>query len=786
MPLLWLSLSFFAGLLLASLFGWSGWLWLAVGIFCAWLPLWYLSRLPHLHGLKRFAGKSARLKLPPMLLLAALALGAWRYQSAQPTLTSGMLAALNDTGIYQITAIVTDPPDLRDQSTLLTLEAKTAARLDAQGHTLPAFPVTGKLQVSLPGRAEWQYGDQLTLQGQPSAPPNQGENDRFSYADSLSQRGIFSNMVYPRIGRTAADQGDPVMQGLLSLRQSAYAVIYALFPAPEAPLLSGILLGVDNDISADVMRAFQDTGTAHIIAISGFNIAILAALFSRMFSRLFTRWWAALLTVLAITFYSLLVGASPSVLRAAVMGCLALTGSLLGRRFSGWSGLNTLLFTAAIMCLGDPFLPWNISFQLSFGATLGLMLYADPLQNIANRLLTLLRLPPSAAQKIAAMLGEWVLLTLAAQIVTLPIMLYHFQRLSLSALWVNPLVLPAQPLLMTLSGLAVLVGLIWLPLARPIAWFATPLSTYTIHLIQSAAHLPGGTITLEPLQTLPALLLTAAVIAPGLYPAIAAQLPTKVKTQLSPYFWMVVTGLAAAFVLRIALITPDSRLHLTLFDQSSVPVLLLQTPSGGQYLIDAGPSANRISAALGEKLNPLDHHLDGIFITRCDTESLQSMTALVARFPIHQAWWTCSAIGTRAYTDVIAAFSAQGIRSYPMSANQSVEIEKGIQVESLANDAQGGALALRWQNFCAVLPGSLAAPPTSLSPSILILDGLTFKLQPTFTPADVHAVGASTVLVTNTGHPPLDLPGGWLQTQIWQQVTVSTDGLQMWLEMGSK
>ena len=125
-------------------------------------------------------------------------------------------------------------------------------------------------------------------------------------------------------------------------------------------------------------EAFQQTGTAHIIAISGFNISILAGLFVRGFGRFTRRWVAVVLALLSISFYTLLVGAQPSVVRAAIMGAVGLFGPLLGRR---QVGANSLAFVAALMCLFDPTLPWDISFQLSFSGTLGLVLFADPLLN---------------------------------------------------------------------------------------------------------------------------------------------------------------------------------------------------------------------------------------------------------------------------------------------------------------------------------------------------------------------------------------------------------------------
>ncbi len=105
-------------------------------------------------------------------------------------------------------------------------------------------------------------------------------------------------------------------------------------------MLAGILLGDDNGLPASLQQAYKNTGTAHIIAISGFNIAIIAGLFVALFSRLLGRRKGALVAVLGILLYTVLVGATASVVRAAIMGGLAIFARQVGRR---QNGLNTLV-----------------------------------------------------------------------------------------------------------------------------------------------------------------------------------------------------------------------------------------------------------------------------------------------------------------------------------------------------------------------------------------------------------------------------------------------------------
>jgi competence protein ComEC len=159
------------------------------------------------------------------------------------------------------------------------------------------------------------------------------------------------------------------------------------------------------------------------------------------------------------------------------------------------TGLNSLAFTAAGMTLFAPSLPWDPSFQLSFAATLGLILYADPFSQAFVRLVSH-RLSLPAAQRLAGPVGEYLLFTLAAQLTTLPVTAYHFRRLLLSALLANPAILPAQPPILTLAGAALLLGSLAQPLghlAAPLAW---PWVAYTIRAVEWFATLKAGVLDL--------------------------------------------------------------------------------------------------------------------------------------------------------------------------------------------------------------------------------------------------------------------------------------------------
>ncbi|MBK7317656.1 ComEC/Rec2 family competence protein [Candidatus Villigracilis affinis] len=171
----------------------------------------------------------------------------------------------------------------------------------------------------------------------------------------------------------------------------------------------------------------------------------------------------AVAAIIGISFYAFLVGADAAVIRATLMGTISLAARQLGRRNTG---LNALAAVAFFMAFFNPLVLWDVGFQLSFFATLGLILYAEPFSNFTSNIIS--KFSKSDTSMLTRLINDYFVLTFAAQLTTIPIMAYHFKRISLISFIANPFILPVQPAVMVGSGLAVFVSLIILP-ARPVA-----------------------------------------------------------------------------------------------------------------------------------------------------------------------------------------------------------------------------------------------------------------------------------------------------------------------------
>ncbi|MGA2490221.1 MAG: ComEC/Rec2 family competence protein [Anaerolineales bacterium] len=687
LPLFWLSLAFLAGILFAQQVQASTLVWLILAGVAVVLALLVRLLLPRL--------KATLFNLQPAtLFLLALSLvafffGAVRYQVTIPTVDARYIAWYNDRD-YEllITGTLADPPDVRDTYTNLRMNVTSVNTGDQ------SLPVNGLILARIAPGGDWQYGDVVRLRGHLKTPPS---DEYFSYQDYLAHQGILAYMPDAEATLLPFTDGSPVLRRLYAFKAYAIDKVYQIFPDPEASLLAGILLGDDNGIPADLQQAYQNTGTAHIIAISGFNITIIAGLFILLFSRLFGQRKGAIAAIIGIVVYTVLVGASASVVRAAIMGGLAIFARQVGRR---QNGLNTLAFTGAVMGIFNPNVLWDVGFQLTFAATLGLILYAQPFQDWFTGLVAR-RVPAETARKIADPVGTYVLFTLAAQLATLPIMAYQFGRISLIAVIANPFILPAQPAVEVLGGLALLLSFIYLPLGKLAAWIAWPFAAYTNRAVEFFNGFPHGVLVLGDFSFLFVLMFYSVLLAltftrPGLKKAM--------RPVLAPAVIIAVLGISIYLVWSAAFAAPDGRLHLTFFDVGSADAVFIQTPSGRNILVDGGESPATLASALGTRLSPFNRHLDWLVIASPQEQELAALPRTLERFPPENVLWA----GTTG-----ASYSAGQVESWlvtngtPVTAAISgalLDLGEGARLEVLSVTPRGAVLLVEWQGFRALLP----------------------------------------------------------------------------------
>ena len=756
MPLLWLSVAFIAGILAGKYLPplRDAFPFLAAGSIA-----WYvLGLLKHHAWWRKFA------PLPPALVLAFLALGGARFAFAQPVFDENTLAWYNDTGSYTLTAWVSEPPDVRESGVYLRMTFLEAETSPEDNLSLFDRRIRGDGLVRFAAGSNFALGDVLRFTAKPLTPSSRAD---FSYRDYLSRQGIYSVLYNPQsVQRVGTHAVNPMRIWLEDLRQHARSTIFRLFPQPESSLLSGILLGLDNDLPASLAQMYRDTGTAHIIAISGFNMAVIAAMLLLLCSKAFDRYSAYFFTVLGLAFYSMMVGASPSVIRAAVMAVVAMGGHLIGRKSSGPTALG---FTAAVMCAFNPMLLWDASFQLSFSATFGLVLFGSPLQAWAERTLGRF-VPEEHVQRYAAPLTDYFLLTLAAQIATLPVIAIQFGRLSLSSLLANPLILPVQPAVMALGGIAAIAGMLVKPLGQVVAFFAWPFLAYTNRMVEWISRVAPGAIPID--SRLAVGITVLCVTGFGLFAFRDA-----LKRWLGRLSFAYISLALMAAVLSVwtcLLQQPDGKLHLDLIRAGGAIDLVVASPQGEILVVDPQGNMDELTSAISRALSPFQNTMDAVLLT--DRSLADNVAVFGELIPVGQLLLTPSVTLPIENTSPVQV--APSLPQANLETGDSLALGRSVRMDVLASNPQATALLLEYQGCRILIPGGI--DPAQL----LVLDprftsGLTAIL---LTPADLALVPPSwwsrldaALLIWKDNSVPPDL--SWVNLNGLQSLELISDGL---------
>lgn len=722
-------------------------------------------------------------------------LGAARSSAALPPSGPGSLSFYNDLpGRPTVVGRIVAYPDVRDAYTGLRVAAESVTFQPGE----PPRPVRGLVLVRASRFQAWEYGDRIEASGLLQTPPT---FEGFSYRDYLAHQGIHSLMPEAEVRRLQARQGSPVLQAIYGLRSRAHRAVLGLFPEPEASLLSGILLGLEAGIPPDVRDAFNRTATSHIIAISGFNITIVAGLFLGGFARWLGRRRGMAVAAVGILTYTLLVGAQPSVVRSALMAGVALLARWLGRRVDA---LASLAAAALAMTLFHPDSLWDVGFQLSFAATLGLVLYADPLQRWLLREASA-RLTPRQAAALTRPIAEFFLFTLAAQVTTLPLTVYYFRRLSLASWLANPAILPAQPALMMLGGAAALLGSVWRPLGQPMAWATWPFAAYTIRLVESLARWEGASLSLGPVT--PAVVVGLYLVVFGLT-AWMSMAPEQRRRILpirlpSPLVLPPRSAMLGAMALAVALAwsegsaRPDGRLHVTFLDVGAGDATLIETPDGRFVLVDGGPSPMALGEALGRRLPLYARTLDWLVIAGTDDEQVAGLVGLAERVSVRRAL-LAGEVGGAPYQRALEELAEHGVPLLTAQAGQWLDLGGG-SLEVIAVGRRGAALRLTFGRFSLLLaPGADSEMIQALQQqplrqpvaAFLLPAGGDARLNPQPWLADIHPWVAiiSVEAGDRRGRPDaetLDALRGTtlLRTDRNGWVELSTNGERLWVEV---
>jgi competence protein ComEC len=442
-------------------------------------------------------------------------------------------------------------------------------------------------------------------------------SDRADYVAFLHRGGVHGLLRADSI-EVLGRRGGPL--GILdALRRRAEAGVGAGLGPRLSPLATGIVLGQDERIPDKTVEQFQVSGLAHLLAVSGQNVTLLAVLALPILGAFGFGRSARLIGVLGlIVVYVPLTGAGPSIMRAGAMGAAATVAQLSGSPASRWYGLLlAFCFTLTI----DPRAWLDAGWQLSFAAVVGIFLLAKPLGRSFHRL--------------PAPLAEGAALTVSATLATAPLLAFHFERLSLVSLFANLAALPVVAPIMWIGTLAAVAAQLSIAPAALLNALNGYCLAYLAAVASWSAAVPSAAVHVRIASTeglALAYLVPAGALAGLAAARRAAPSRKRLRLLLVPgAIAAVVTAVAWAALARHSAKAPPDRFTITFLDVGQGDATLLQAPHAVAVLVDGGPPESGVVS----KLRAAGvHSLDLVVLTHPQLDHQGGLENVLRQLPV--------------------------------------------------------------------------------------------------------------------------------------------------------
>lgn len=693
------------------------------------------------------------------LIILCLLLGAWRYSSVSPINDPQAISAFISADKLAVRGTVVTEPTLQGRSRVLLIEVNSVSNnagkswQDAHGRM-----EARTLDTLIEDPYAANYGDSVELHG------------RLQMPQSYSPPGVFADMAFPRIS-VKSTGGNPILAALYSLRVVLANIIAQSLPQPVAALLIAIALGLRTPALKPLIPLFNETGTAHLIVPSGFKVTLLAGQVDRSTQWLYKKphaqatpllpaqrskqdwrhWLATALTIASIVAYTILSGAGAPAIRAGIMGTLIVIAPRLGRIYYIYTALA---LAALLITLFDPFVLWDVGFQLSLLGTLGIVRLTHLFQRLLH---PIERLP------FGHYIAELIAVTLAAQTATLPILAANFNhQISFIAPIANVLTVPLLEVLILLGLLICGTGLLFAPLAVLCGWVAWPLLWYVTNIITWCAGLhadwpannwnSGFTWAYYALFTL----LTSVLL--HKWPAQKQTRQLHVPPPLlSRRTWRMLQFATALLVIlatgAMALAAqPNGQLKITFLSVSPTAqaaqgeAIFISTPDNKTILIDGGLDTASLAQELDSRLPSWQRSLDMVVLTTARQDHLIGLQDIITRYQIGEVVDAGMLHPSRGYALWRRTISQRNLPYVQVHQGTTLAVGTQVVLQVLApssplhkssNEAQDDALVVRL-----VAPGLHLLLLGSTALSKFALTGLMTNIDQSYLQANVVQIVA--------------------------------------------
>jgi competence protein ComEC len=598
-----------------------------------------------------------------------------------------------------VEGIISQNPETSDDKTELTVSTSRIIRDDV------IVPVEGLVLLSVKNPVSIKYGDYVRFRARLKTPHNFNNPGGFDYEKhlrhrSISVRGFIQEPAEIVVLRE--NQGDIFRSHLERFRGKLKKIIRENSPSPEGEIIQAMILGDQRDIPKDVMEKFNKTGTTHIIAISGFNIGIVA-LFSLFIVRSIMKFSAYLLltyninaistmvALIPVVMYTFIAGMGMSVVRATIMAVVFMMAIIAGKERNLY---NTLAFAAFVILAISPHALFDISFQLSFVAV-WFILYITPrftawIPKISGETRSQHTL---FTTKTLRNILVFFVVSVSATIGTLPLIVFYFNRVSTVVLLANLLVVPVMGVIaIPLCTAIILAAMFSSALASLFVYISNFFIWLSVTMVDYLASLPGSFFFMST-PSLTEIILYYGFIITGIK-VIDCRNATKnqenecsAEKNHSMY--------RAAFIIVSMLLLMDAiylntrdmfreNMRVSTIDVGQGIATLIEFPRGTRMLVDGGGFSEGSFDTGKYIVAPYLWHerirrIDIVVMTHPHPDHLNGLIYILSHFGVGEVWSNGESVDSEAYREFMSIIHDKGIHHVIVSETTGrIEINNAL------------------------------------------------------------------------------------------------------------
>lgn len=494
---------------------------------------------------------------------------------------------LNSTDSLKIYCKVIDEPRENNGRTTFLVS------LISLSNEFDSIEVDGKAYISIIAdkrkkekSKEILYGSFISFSGILHSPSDERNPGEFSYRQYLELNNIYATASiygYSNVAISDIREGNFFFEDIIfPSKNFVVKTIRTVMKGNEANFLIGLLLGDRTELSEEIKTAFMNTGTIHVLAVSGSHVVLVAEIIFIIIGLLrFSKRPRIVIAIFALLYYMFLTGATPSVVRATLMIVVFYIAKLFEERTDVY---NVLGVSAIIILLIEPKQLFDVGFQLSFSAVFSIVYFYPKLNSLIPKI-------PELLEEFKILKWVWQLfaVSLAAQIGTLPFTAFYFGKVSIVSLFANLIVVPIVGLIVTIGLSGVLLGIISTWVASCFSEVNNLLAIFTLNFVRWAEQVPFAIVNTATFGLQETIIYSALI-------GFMFNIENKVIQKRIVF--------ASLFIANILIVNSlfhsyDQSLRVTFLDVGQGDGAIIQFPTGEVIVVDAGPKTNEFDA--GEK-----------------------------------------------------------------------------------------------------------------------------------------------------------------------------------------